>query len=75
MKLRLTERLVRSYKTAPWQVQKAFDKQSLLLAGDLRHRSLHAKKYDEAKTDGRLASIRTGGSTSESTATRTASPS
>jgi plasmid maintenance system killer protein len=48
MKLRLTERLVRSYKTAPWQVQKAFDKQSLLLAGDLRHRSLHAKKYDEA---------------------------
>jgi plasmid maintenance system killer protein len=29
-------------------VQKAFDKQVRLLAGDLRHPSLRAKKYDES---------------------------
>jgi len=30
-------------------VQKAFDKQVRLLAANLHHPSLHAKKYDEAR--------------------------
>lgn len=30
-------------------MQKAFDKQAKLLAQDLRHPSLRAKKYDEAR--------------------------
>lgn len=49
MKLRLTERLRRSYAAAPKEVQKAFDKQSQFLAQNLRHPSLRAKKYDEAR--------------------------
>ncbi len=49
MKLRLTERLRRSYEAAPLQVQKAFDKQARLLVQGLRHPSLRAKKYDEAR--------------------------
>jgi len=48
MKLRLTERLRKSYAAAPLQVQKAFDKQARLLAQNLHHPSLRAKKYDEA---------------------------
>jgi len=47
MNLRFTERLRKSYDAAPPQVQKAFNKQSLLLAEDLNHPSLRAKKYDE----------------------------
>lgn len=49
MRLRLTERLRRSYEAAPKQVQKAFDKQVQFLAQNLRHPSLRAKKYDEAR--------------------------
>jgi hypothetical protein len=30
-------------------VQKAFDKQAKFLIQDLRHPSLHSKKYDEAR--------------------------
>lgn len=47
MKLRLTERLRKSYEGAPPQVQKAFDKQARLLAQNLHHPSLRAKKYDD----------------------------
>ena len=48
MNIRLTERLRKSYADAPKAVQKAFDKQLRLLAGNLNHPSLRAKKYDEA---------------------------
>ena len=49
MKLLLTDRLRKSYAAAPREVQKAFDKQSQLLAQSLRHPSLRAKKFDEAR--------------------------
>ena len=49
MRLHFTERLRKSYDAAPGQVRKAFDKQTRLLAENLRHPSLRAKKYDEAR--------------------------
>jgi plasmid maintenance system killer protein len=49
MKLQWTSHFARAYRKAPMGIQEAFDKQSLLLLQDLRHPSLHAKKYDEAK--------------------------
>jgi mRNA interferase RelE/StbE len=49
MKLEYTERFVKSIEDAPPQIQKAFYKQSRLLLQNLRHPSLHAKKYDEAR--------------------------
>jgi len=48
MKLFYTDRFRRSYEDAPEQVQRAFAKQARLLAADLRHPGLHAKKYDAA---------------------------
>ena len=42
-----TKRSRRDYQGAPPEVQRAFDKQIRLLAQNLRHPSLHAKKYDE----------------------------
>jgi mRNA-degrading endonuclease RelE of RelBE toxin-antitoxin system len=47
MKVVFSERLLKSYETAPRSVQKAFDKQLRLLMGNLQHPSLRAKKYDE----------------------------
>ncbi len=47
MKLTFSPHFVRSYTKAPLAIQRAFDKQSLLLLQDLRHPSLRAKKYDE----------------------------
>ena len=52
MKLQTTSHFVRAYGRAPERVQKAFDKQSLLLLQDLRHPSLHARKYDEGSDRG-----------------------
>jgi mRNA-degrading endonuclease RelE of RelBE toxin-antitoxin system len=49
MKLLYFPHFIRSYKKAPAVVQRAFDKQSLLLLQNLRHPSLHAKKYNEAE--------------------------
>ena len=49
MRLRYSERFLRSYEEAPPAVQRAFDKQATLLAGNLRHPSLRAKKYNEAR--------------------------
>jgi mRNA interferase RelE/StbE len=43
-----TRRSEKDYQEAPPEVQKAFDKQAQLLAHNLRHPSLRAKKYDEA---------------------------
>lgn len=48
MKLVFTLRFVQSYADAPANIRKAFDKQSLFLLSNLRHPSLHAKKYDES---------------------------
>jgi len=39
----------RKYAKAPEPVQRAFDKQSLLLVQNLHHPSLRAKKFDEAQ--------------------------
>ncbi|MGA2269033.1 MAG: hypothetical protein ABSH44_11245 [Bryobacteraceae bacterium] len=49
MKLLRTTRFERNYAKAPQQVQRAFDKQSLLLLQNLHHPSLRAKKYDESR--------------------------
>jgi len=47
MRVRRTERFRRSYEDAPTAIKRAFEKQIRYLAQDLRHPSLHAKKYDE----------------------------
>ena len=49
MRLFYTERFRRSYADAPADVQRRCDKQLGLLVQDLRHPSLRAKKYDEAR--------------------------
>jgi mRNA-degrading endonuclease RelE of RelBE toxin-antitoxin system len=49
MKLLFSPHFSRSYHKAPVAIQQAFDKQSLLLLQNLRHPSLHAKKYNESK--------------------------
>jgi plasmid maintenance system killer protein len=50
MKLIGSIRFERSYAKASRQIQRAFDKQSLLLLQNLHHPSLHAKKYDESQS-------------------------
>ena len=49
MKLSQSPHFVKNYNRAPFQIQQAFNKQSLLLIQNLRHPSLRAKKYDEAQ--------------------------
>ncbi|HLG17851.1 MAG TPA: hypothetical protein VJH03_25645 [Blastocatellia bacterium] len=49
MKLDYTERFIKSLEDAPPPIQKTFYKQSRLLLENLRHPSLRAKKYDEAR--------------------------
>jgi hypothetical protein len=49
MTLDYSRHFLRQYHKAPVAVQRAFDKQSLFLLQDLRHPSLRAKKYDEAR--------------------------
>lgn len=49
MKLDYAERFIKSFEDAPPPIQKAFYKQSRLLLENLRHPSLRAKKYDEAR--------------------------
>ena len=44
-----TNRFNRDFRAAPAEVQKAFTKQLAYLLRDLRHPSLRAKKYDEAR--------------------------
>jgi len=48
MRLRLSAHFLRAYQDAPVDIQKAFEKKAGLLTADLRHPSLHAKKYSEA---------------------------
>ncbi len=49
MRLDFSPHFLRSYNKAPIEIQRAFDKQSLLLLQNLRHPSLRAKKYDEGE--------------------------
>ena len=48
MRVAVGESLKRQYGEAPAEVQRAFDKQLLLLLGNLQYPSIHAKKYDES---------------------------
>ncbi len=48
MQLRFHPRIAEQLADAPSLVRTAFDKQVRLLAENLRHPSLRAKKYDEA---------------------------
>jgi hypothetical protein len=48
MRFHYSERFRRSYESTPLHIQRAFDRRAALLVGNLRHPSLHAKKYDEA---------------------------
>ena len=47
MNRRLTPTADESYQAAPGNIKKAFDKQARLLAENIRHPSLRAKKIDE----------------------------
>ncbi len=49
MKLVYTERFRRAYAGVPPSVQRACDRRLGFLLRDLRHPSLHAKKYDETR--------------------------
>ena len=49
MKLAYSERFLEALADAPSAVQQAFYKQARFLEQDLRHPSLRAKKYEEAR--------------------------
>jgi plasmid maintenance system killer protein len=49
MRLFYTERFRSSYENAPLNSQRAFERRAAFLLSDLRHPSLRAKKYDEAR--------------------------
>lgn len=49
MRFDYSPQFLRMYNDAPVYIQKAFDKKLELLMQNLRHPSLRAKKYDEAK--------------------------
>ncbi len=49
MRLFYTDRFLRSYEQAPAAIQGALDRRVALLLSNLRHPSLRAKKYDEAR--------------------------
>jgi hypothetical protein len=47
MQVDYTARFLAAYASAPARIQRTFDKQVAYLLQNLRHPSLHAKKYDE----------------------------
>jgi mRNA-degrading endonuclease RelE of RelBE toxin-antitoxin system len=47
MKIRLTNAAIKEYKKLPKVIQQKADKQFEYLMEDIRHPSLHAKKYQE----------------------------
>jgi mRNA interferase RelE/StbE len=49
MQLFYIDRFLRSYKEAPVEIQGAFDRRAALLLTNLRHPSLRAKKYNQAR--------------------------
>lgn len=48
MKIGLSDSADRQYDSLTKPLRKAFDKQVIFLSKNIRHPSLHAKKYDEA---------------------------
>jgi len=48
-----TKHFDRAYEKAPHEIQEAFIKQTGLFFDDLRHPSLHAKKYDKTRWQAR----------------------
>lgn len=48
MRWQHTEDSRADFNTAPKQIQRAFEKQADFLIHNLRHPSLHAKKFDES---------------------------
>jgi len=48
MRVEISARALTSLRDAPTAVRKAFHKQLAFLEDNLKHPSLHAKKYDEA---------------------------
>jgi mRNA-degrading endonuclease RelE of RelBE toxin-antitoxin system len=49
MRVAFSVRARNSYRAAPSTIQRAVQKQTSLLADNLKHPSLHAKKYDEGE--------------------------
>jgi hypothetical protein len=49
VKARTTQKFDELYAGAPRDIQRAFDRKLALLLQNLRHPSLRAKKYDEAR--------------------------
>ena len=49
MRVLFSEQFTRSFKEAPERVRRDFGKQLGFLLNNLRHPSLQAKKYDEAR--------------------------
>lgn len=49
MRVLFSEQFTRSFRDAPERVRREFGKQLGFLLSDLRHPSLQAKKYDEAR--------------------------
>ena len=49
MNILFSEKAKRDYKNLPGLLQKTADKQFDFLLNDLRHPSLHTKKYEEAR--------------------------
>jgi len=49
MRAQWTNRFRRDFRSTPTAIQSAFEKQLEFLIHDLRHPSLRAKKYDEAR--------------------------
>ncbi len=47
MKIRLTDTAIKQYQKLPKAIQRKVDKQFGFLLQDVRHPSLHAKKYHE----------------------------
>jgi mRNA interferase RelE/StbE len=48
MKIVVMHRASKEYQNLPLRIQQSVDKQFALLENNLRHPSLHAKKYDES---------------------------
>lgn len=49
MKVEFSIRFIKSYKQSTNRIQSDFDKQLGFLLQDMRHPSLHVKKYDESQ--------------------------
>jgi hypothetical protein len=54
MQIRTTSHFDRSYANAPPAIKRAFLKQVAFLLDDIRHPSLHAKKYDAERWQARV---------------------